>query len=88
MGGWRIDADLGSITLANCTRRWCEPAMSAIGNHNETPKCLVEQAVNAAPEGTFAEAEVLLRKRFSEITFADLAADLARRHAAARRKRI
>ena len=64
-----------------------EPAMFAIGNRNETPECLVEQSVNAALEGAFAEAEALLLKRFSEITLADLAADFARRHAAARRKR-
>ena len=61
--------------------------MFAIGNRNQTPECLVEQSVNAALEGTFAEAEALLLKRFSEITLADLAADFARRHAAARRKR-
>ena len=61
-----------------------EPAMFAIGNRNETPECLVEQSVNAALEGTFAEAEALLLKRFSEITLADLAADFKRRHSAAR----
>ena len=61
--------------------------MFAIDNRNETPECLVEQTVNAALEGTFAEAEALLLKRFSEITLADLATDFARRHAAARHQR-
>ncbi|WP_053844249.1 Rrf2 family transcriptional regulator [Paracidovorax avenae] len=86
-GGWRIHADLGTVTLRQLHEALGEPAMFAIGNRNESPACLVEQAVNAALEGTFAEAEALLLKRFSEITLADLAADFARRHAAARRTR-
>ena len=80
-GGWRIHADLGTVTLRQLHEALGEPAMFAIGNRNESPECLVEQAVNAALEGTFAEAEALLLKRFSEITLADLAADFARRHA-------
>lgn len=86
-GGWRIHADLGAVTLLQLHEALGEPAMFAIGNRNETPECLVEQSVNAALEGAFAEAKALLLKRFSEITLADLAADFARRHAAARRKR-
>lgn len=86
-GGWRISADLADVTLRQLHEALGEPAMFAIGNRNEMPACLVEQVVNAALEGTFAEAEVLLLERFSEITLADLAADFARRHAAARRKR-
>lgn len=86
-GGWRIHADLGAVTLRQLHEALGEPVMFAIGNRNETPQCLVEQAVNAALEGTFAEAEALLLKRFSQITLADLAADFARRHAARRRKR-
>lgn len=86
-GGWRIRADPGSVTLRQLHEALGEPAMFAVGNRNEMPECLVEQSVNAALEGTFAEAEALLLKRFSEITLADLAADFARRHAAVRRKR-
>ena len=86
-GGWRIHADLGTVTLRQLHEALGEPAMFAMGNRNETPECLVEQSVNAALEGSFAEAEALLLRRFSEITLADLAADFARRHTAARRKR-
>ena len=86
-GGWRIHADLRTVTLRQLHEALGESAMFAIGNRNEAPECLVEQSVNAALEGTFAEAEALLLKRFSEITLADLAADFARRHAAARRRR-
>jgi DNA-binding IscR family transcriptional regulator len=86
-GGWRIHADLGSVTLRQLHEALGEPATFAIGNRNETPECLVEQTVNAALEGTFAEAEALLLTRFSEITLADLASDFARRHAALRHSR-
>lgn len=86
-GGWRIHADLSSVTLRQLHEALGEPALFAVGNRNEAPECLVEQAVNAALEGTFAEAEALLLKRFSEITLADLAADFSRRHAAVRRQR-
>lgn len=87
-GGWRIRVDLASVTLRHLHEALGEPSMFAVGNRNEMPECLVEQSVNAALEGTFAEAEALLLKRFSEITLADLAADFARRHATVRRKRI
>jgi DNA-binding IscR family transcriptional regulator len=85
-GGWRIHADLRAVTLRQLHDALGEPAIFAIGNRNEAPECLIEQSVNAALEGTFAEAEALLLERFSEITLADLAADFTRRHAAARRK--
>ncbi|MDT0140037.1 Rrf2 family transcriptional regulator [Acidovorax sp. PRC11] len=86
-GGWRIQADLRTVTLRQLHEALGEPAMFAIGNRHEAPECLVEQAVNAAFEGAFAEAESLLLQRFSDITLADLAADFARRHAAVRRTR-
>lgn len=86
-GGWRISANLADVTLRQLHEALGEPAMFAIGNRSEMPACLVEQVVNAALEGTFAEAEALLLERFSEITLADLAVDFARRHTAARRKR-
>ncbi|MBB5206603.1 Rrf2 family transcriptional regulator [Chiayiivirga flava] len=86
-GGWRIRADLATVTLRQLHAALGEPALFAVGNRNEASQCLVEQSVNAALEGTFAEAEALLLTRFSEITLADLAADFARRHAAARRPR-
>lgn len=86
-GGWRIQADLRTVTLRQLHEALGEPAVFAIGNRNEAPECLVEQSVNAALEGTFAEAEALLLKRLSDITIADLAADFARRHAAVRSHR-
>lgn len=86
-GGWRIKADLSSVTLQQLHEVLGEPAVFAIGNRNETPECLVEQSVNAALESAFADAEALLLARFSKITLADLAADFARRHEQRRREK-
>ena len=86
-GGWRINADLSTVTLLQLHEALGEPAIFAIGSRNEMPGCLVEQSVNAALESALTEAEALLLERFSEITLADLAADFARRHAEKRRKR-
>ncbi|MCS0500914.1 RrF2 family transcriptional regulator [Ancylobacter mangrovi] len=83
-GGWRISADLGKVTLRQLHAILGEPAIFAIGNRNETPDCLVEQAVNAALDDAFAKAEAVLLERFADITLADLAADFARRMAARR----
>lgn len=80
-GGWRISADLETVSLRRLHEALGEPAIFAIGNRNEAPECLVEQSVNAALEGAFAEAEALLLERFAEVSLADLARDFARRHA-------
>ncbi|MER2534154.1 MAG: Rrf2 family transcriptional regulator [Rhizobiaceae bacterium] len=79
-GGWRISADLSKISLRHLHEALGEPAIFAIGNRNETPDCLVEQSVNAALDGAFAEAEALLLARFGQVMLGDLAADFSRRH--------
>lgn len=86
-GGWRICADLGTITLRDLHHVLGEPAIFAIGNRNAEPDCLVEQAVNAALDGAFRETEALLLERFASVTLADLMADMGRRHALWRKKR-
>ena len=47
-----------------------------MGNRMEAPGCLVEQAVNAALDQTFHDAEALLLSRLGEVTLAMLSADL------------
>lgn len=86
-GGWRIAADLTTITLRQLHEALGEPAIFAVGSRNENPQCLVEQSVNAALDEAFREAEALLLDRFQNITLAELAADFARRHAARRTSR-
>ncbi|MDO1530045.1 Rrf2 family transcriptional regulator [Fulvimonas sp. R45] len=83
-GGWRITADLSSVTLRQLHEVLGEPALFAVGNRDENPGCLVEQAVNAALDDAFEAAEALLLERFAAVTLADLAADFARRHQARR----
>ncbi|MCP9625707.1 Rrf2 family transcriptional regulator [Rhodopseudomonas palustris] len=83
-GGWMIAVDLEKVTLRDLHEALGEPAIFAIGNRNESPGCLVEQAVNAALDGAFADAEALLLDRFAEVTLAKLSADFNRRHAAHR----
>ena len=80
-GGWRIAVDLSTVTLRQLHEALGEPAIFAVGNRNERPQCLVEQSVNAALDGAFAEAEALLMERFAGVTLATLAADFKRRHA-------
>jgi DNA-binding IscR family transcriptional regulator len=86
-GGWRISADLSTVTLRHLHEALGQPALFAIGNRHDQPQCLVEQAVNSALDGALAEAEALLLARLGEITLADLADDFARRHAAHRARK-
>ena len=74
-GGWRLAADLTEVTLRDIYTALGEPALLAIGNRNEAPGCLVEQAVNAALNHACREAEELLLARLGEVSLADLSAD-------------
>ncbi|MTH95331.1 Rrf2 family transcriptional regulator [Roseibium sp. RKSG952] len=78
-GGWRIAVDLSAVSLHQLHEALGEPAIFAIGNRSDTPECLVEQAVNAALDDAFAEAEALLLERFRKITLADLAMEFTER---------
>lgn len=81
-GGWRLDCDLGAVTLADIYAALGRPSLLAIGNRTEAPGCLVEQAVNAALTDAFDEAEALLLKRLGQVTLAALSADFHKRLAA------
>jgi DNA-binding IscR family transcriptional regulator len=70
-----------TVTLRQLHEALGEPAIFAIGNRNQTPACLVEQAVNATLNDAFADAEALLLARFETVTLADLAAEFSRRFA-------
>jgi len=74
-GGWTIARDLASVTLRDIYDALGRPAFFALGNRTETPECLVEQAVNAALDSTFREAEALLLARLGDVTLAALSAD-------------
>lgn len=74
-GGWTIARDLASITMRDVYDAIGRPALMAMGNRTEAPGCLVEQAVNAALDSSFRDAEALLLGRFGEVTLAALATD-------------
>ena len=84
-GGWSIACDMGSVTLGDIHQALGSPSLLAIGNRTEAPGCLVEQAVNAELDRTFAEAEALLLRRLGEVTLAALAKDFRKRLARRRR---
>ncbi len=74
-GGWRLARDLSTVTLREVYEALGSPTLFAMGNRTEAPGCLVEEAVNAALDDSFARAEALLLGRFGEITLAALHAD-------------
>lgn len=81
-GGWTIARDLSAITMRDVYDAIGRPRLMAMGNRTEAPGCLVEQAVNAALDTGFRDAEALLLARFGEVTLAALAADFNARLAA------
>ncbi len=74
-GGWTIARDLAAITLRDIYDALGTPAVFAMGHRTKAPSCLVEQAVNAALNSAFEDAEALLLDRFGGVTLAQLSAD-------------
>jgi DNA-binding IscR family transcriptional regulator len=74
-GGWTIACDFAAVTLRDVYEALGAPEPFAIGNRTDSPGCLVEQAVNAALDDAFREAEALLLERFARVTLAALSAD-------------
>lgn len=78
-GGWTLACDLAKVTLRDVYAALGSPSLLAIGNRTEAPGCLVEQAVNAALDRAFGDAEAVLLARFGEVTLAMLGEDLRKR---------
>lgn len=74
-GGWELACDLSQVSLRDIYAALGSPSLLAMGNRTEAPGCLVEQAVNAALDQAFGEAEALLLARLGEVTLARLSAD-------------
>ncbi len=81
-GGWVLARDLAGITLRDVYEALGRPALFAMGHRTEQPGCLVEQAVNAALDTAFHDAEALLMSRLGDVTLARLSADFHTRLAA------
>lgn len=80
-GGWTLACDLSKLTLRDIYTALGSPSLLAIGNRTESPGCLVEEAVNAALDRSFRDAEALLLARLGEVTLARLSDDFRRRFA-------
>lgn len=77
-GGWTIARDLAGITMRDVYDAIGRPGLMAMGHRTDAPGCLVEQAVNAALDTSFRDAEALLLARFEQVTLAELAATFMR----------
>lgn len=75
-GGWTLSCDLSKVTLRDIYTALGSPSLLAIGNRTDAPGCLVEQAVNAALQQAFRDAEERLITRFGEVTLSMLSADV------------
>ena len=74
-GGWTLARDLSTVTLRDVYDALGRPSLLAIGNRTASPRCLVEQAVNAALGDAYRDAEALLLARFGDVTLEVLRAD-------------
>lgn len=79
-GGWRLACEPSKVTLRDIYDALGRPALFAIGHRQESPSCLVEQAVNVSLGGALDDAEALLLERFDEVSLAKLASEAARRN--------
>ena len=84
-GGWRLSCSLTHTTLRDIHDALGAPELLAVGHREESPGCLVEQAVNAALEQAYRDAEAVLLARLGAVTLAALARDFHRRLAASGR---
>ncbi|MCX5515211.1 transcriptional regulator [Kaistia algarum] len=78
-GGWTLARRLDEITLRDVYRSLGEPSVFALGPTADHPRCLVEQAVNAAVDEALDEAEALLLRRFAAVSVGDIARDFRAR---------
>jgi DNA-binding IscR family transcriptional regulator len=78
-GGWVLACPLDRITLRDIHEAVGAPELLAVGHREESPGCLVEQAVNAALDDAYRQAEALLLERLGAVTLASLSNDFHRR---------
>jgi len=74
-GGWRLNVDLGDMSLLDVYRAVGSPTIFAIGPDGGETECLVEHAVDDAIMEALGEAEARLLSRFEGLSVADLAQD-------------
>lgn len=67
-GGWSLARPLRDITLLDIHSAFGESSLFTIGLTDEHPDCLIEKSINVALQSVMKDAEILIKKRFSEIT--------------------
>ncbi|MNX71472.1 putative HTH-type transcriptional regulator YwnA [compost metagenome] len=87
-GGWVIARALDDITLYDVYEALGEPELFALGHRSEDSQCLVEQAVNASLDQTFAEAKAIVLTQLRGVTLAALSKDFSRRYPSAHHGRF
>lgn len=80
-GGWVLSCPLEDITMRDIHEAVGAPELLAVGHREESPGCLVEQAVNAALGQAYCDAEALVLERLGSVTLAALSRDFHRRFA-------
>ena len=78
-GGWTLARPLSEITLKGLYEALGSPALFALGEADDAPYCLMEQAANAAIGRAFQQAATRFSEVLEEVTMADLAQDFAER---------
>ncbi|WAC46917.1 Rrf2 family transcriptional regulator [Asticcacaulis sp. SL142] len=78
-GGWVLSESPAAITLFDIHQALGITDLFTLGHRSDNPRCLVEQAVNAALDDAMTAAEALLMARLKTITLADLTADFQKR---------
>ena len=82
-GGWVLARPLAAMSLRDIYASLGASPVLAIANRTRKPKSLVEQAVNAAMDRAFSDAQAALLARLGDVKLADLQADF--RHRLAKR---
>lgn len=78
-GGWRLPIPLSEINLLERYEALGSPRLLALARSEGAPRCLMEQAANAAVDAALAAAEASFRRSLAGATVAELAHDLEQR---------
>lgn len=78
-GGWSLARSLDTVTLGDVYDALGMKTPFRIGPRDQSPRCLLERAVNRAVGEALVEAEALLVQRLRTVTVAALLADAQRK---------
>jgi len=84
-GGWSLTRDLDAVSLADVYQALRTSGPFSFGHRDESPGCLVEQAVNRAVGAALVDAETRLVTHLGSVSLAQVAADVRRQERKRRR---